>query len=612
MSDRLGRNVRRFGAFTLLEVLVALGAVALISIGLARIFGATSQTLRAGRRVSHFNDYARTLERIMREDFKRMTHRGFLVIGNEETEQKIDRFRGDRFARKRRIDQVMFFTLGNYHTQRTPLYPGRVASGAEAQIWFGHGLRQEPGGTIAVPALDDPNRDGGATDSGEQPDRAPFFGQPGPNEFASDWVLVRHVSVIAQPTGTAPPYPPGLGNPSSNEWPDNPLQIDLAPAQSSLFRNVARGTPAMLPSANEIARRSGGAVARPMISSGFVDVIYGNLSQFRSIILDAQAIAPANPGIVFDPSVDDNTDFYINSFNQPIAVDYAFQPDLTASGATSCYAMKQWMLQALPAEPRKQTRGSGSGPPAPTPYPSQTTDYGGRMRCEIAPPDYLGTLANSGNVYIRDQDYRRTDQVMLASSSFAPHCTEFIVEWSFGETYLGGASPDPFLNGTDDPRENQIIWHGLERYQQTDFDSSGRLDNNDLIAAPYYGKTGPAAPAGAPTGVPIDGHIQTVKLTDGNTGLWRVKPQVVQEPVDAQGMPAPQNGEPFYSIFGYVDPTFPGPTTALPTAPDTIPCAWPRLIRVTMTLADPADPSFEQTYQFIFQVPDDSQNATGG
>lgn len=609
MSERPGRRTRHIRAFTLLEVLVALGAVALISIGLARIFGATSQTLRAGRRVSHFNDYARTLERIMREDFKRMTRRGFLVIANEETQQKVNRFPGDRFARRRRIDQVMFFTLGNYHTQRTPLYPGRVASGVEAEIWFGHGLRQEPGGTIAVPALDDLNRDGSATDSGETPDRAPFFGEPGPDEFASDWILARHVSVITQPAGTPPPYPTGLSNPPMSAWADNPVQIDLAPAQSSLFRNVARGTPATLPGINQIAR-GGGAVARPLISSGMVDVINGSLSKFRSIILDAQAIATANPGIEFDPTVDNDTDYYLNSFNQPVAVDYAFQPDLTASGATSCYAMKQWMLQALPAEPRKQTRVAG--PAAPTPYPSQSAQYGGRMRCEIAPPDYLGTQANNGNVYIRDNDFRRTDQVMLASSSFAPHCTEFIVEWSFGETYQGGASPDPFLNGTDDPRENQIIWHGLDRYQQTDFDAAGRLDRNDLVVAPYYGKTGPATPTGVPTDAPIDAHIQTVTMTDGRTGLWLVKPRVIQEPVDAQGMPAPQAGEPFYSIFGYVDPTFPGPSPSLTTAPDTIPCAWPRLIRVTMTLAYPADPSFEQTYQFIFQVPDDSQGATGG
>ncbi len=608
MSKRLGTSTRHFGAFTLLEVLVALATVALISIGLARIFGATSQTLRAGRRVSHFNDYARTLERIMREDFRRMTRRGFLVIANEETQQKVNRFPGDRFARTRRIDQVMFFTLGNYHTQRTPLYPGRVASGVEAQVWFGHGLRQEPGGRIAVPALDDLNRNGGATDSGQPADAAPFFGEPGPNEFATDWILARHVSVITQPAGTPPPYPTGLSNLSVNEWPDNPLQIDLAPAQSSLFRNIARGTPATLPAANAIARPGDNAVARPMISSGIVDVINGSLSKFRSIILDAQPIATANAGIVFDPAADNNTDFYVDSFGRSVAVDYAFQPDLTAAGTNSCNAMKQWMLQAMLAEPRRR----GSGPGAPMPYPSESPASGGRMRCEIAPPDYLGTQANNGNVYIHADDYRRTDQVMLASSSFAPHCTEFIVEWSFGETFKGGASPDPFLNGTNDPREGQIIWHGLDRYQQTDFDAAGQLDNNDLIAAPYYGKTGSGTPAGVPTAAPIDAHIQAVAMTNGQTGLWLVKPRVVQEPVDNQGMPDPQPGQPFYSIFGYVDPTFPGPSASLTTAPDTIPCAWPRLIRVTMTLADPADPSFEQTYQFIFQVPDDSQGATGG
>src|SRR5690606_13906534 len=57
-----------------------------------------------------------------------------------------------------------------------------------------------------------------------------------------------------------------------------------------------------------------------------------------------------------------------------------------------------------------------------------------RMRCELAPPNLLGLnaagLPDSTNWTFRDE--RRMDQLMLTASNFVPHCTEFMVEWSFG------------------------------------------------------------------------------------------------------------------------------------------------------------------------------------
>ncbi len=619
--------------FTLLEMLVALGAVALISIGLARIFGATGDTLRAGRRLSLFNDASRAIERTLREDFSRMTRDGFLVISHELTERNIARFPNDRNARKRRVDQIMFFQHGRFQTHRTPLYPGRIATGSQARIWIGHGLRQEPGTPrISVPALDDINRDGGTSASGARQDTAPWFGEAGPNRYASDWILARHIAVLAQPKTTPPPRPSSLLFPTMDQWPDRDIQIDLAPAVSSLFRNLARGTPDMLPSGAQIARPGEASVARPQLSSGIPDVVSTDLSEIRSIVLDAQAIDTSNRGREFDPALDNNTDVYER--REPdgrvieVTVPYAFQPDTTADGSRACFAMKQWMLQGLPAEPRTQTRRYAPDPP--NPQPTDSPQFGGRMRCEPLPPDLLGTLANNGQVYIQDQEYRRADQAMLASSVFATACTEFIVEWSFGETYKSdtdpstpGDTPDPFLNGAGDPRADQLIWHGLPRFSELDF-VDGTDPQADRIAGPYFGKRGTNMPVGVPANVPIDEHRVPVLLTNRQyePGDWPVAPQVIHEPVDDRGRPDPIDGEPFYSIFGYVDPSFPGPINPanVVTAadqlrlyrPDTIPCPWPRLIRITMTLADPADPTFEQTYQFIFEVPAASQTDNAG
>ena len=573
LRNRTSRPSFGRAAFTLLEVLVALGAVALMSLGLARIFGATSQTLRAGKRVSHFNDYARSLEVTMRRDFERMTREGFLVIAHELTDaaspgsglpEGIRRSPTDVNPRQRRIDQIMFFTAGQYRTQRTPAYPSRVASGAQACIYYGHGLRQDPGNpNISVPCLDDRNRDGGNSDSGVVMDIAPAFGErgsngaDGPNQYAADWVLLRHISVLAQPKAKAPPRPTNITFPTVDQWEDSPIQIDLTPAQSSLFRNIARGTPDTLPPANRIARLSD-PVARPLRSSGLVDVINTDLGEVRSIILDAQPIAVDNLALRFDPAADELFDTYNYLDAQGIArlvkVPYAFQPDVTPAGTTACAAMKQWMLQALPAEPRQQTATGGVQPPRP--YPASSPDFGGRIRCEIAPPDYLGTGANNGQIYLGADEYRRTDQTMLTASNFAPACTEFIVEWSFGETYRGGTIPDPFLSGTFDPRADQLIWHGLPRWSETDY-LPGLDPRLDQVAAPYLGKATSNPLPGQVGDAPIDAHAGYTY--DGVNDLWTVPARVIHEPVNGQGLPDPRAGEPLYSLFGYVDPTFPGP-----------------------------------------------------
>ena len=63
---------------------------------------------------------------------------------------------------------------------------------------------------------------------------------------------------------------------------------------------------------------------------------------------------------------------------------------------------------------------------------------------------------------------------------------------------------------------------------------------------------------------------------------------------------------PLYSFFGYVDPTY--NPTVLPFDqskgdPDTVEWPWPKLLRFTISLVDAADPSVEQTFQFVVDLP---------
>lgn len=578
-------------AFTLLEMLVAVGAVALIAIGLARIFGATSDTLRAGRRISAFNDYAAMIERTMRQDFSAMSRDGVLVIVNEKAYDPSDntRRRGPRLDRNdqsinrpvRRIDQVMFYAEGKFISARTPLDIARIASGNEARIWYGHGLRQfddrQPPANppdLKLDDHDDPH-------DGSPRITLPYFGQPGPNQYASDWSLLRQVCVLAQPQSSVPPRPAGSLW-SAEQWEDSQIQIDLQPSQASPFWFIALGEPVRSSLQQLPIRGSGVALGQeyhPLTASGLVDVITGNLTDIRSIILDAQLPAvqslPPQP-IVFDFNADGST--------YPIT---GFEPNLTVSPTSSTTVMKRWMRYLLPAPPYEATSAAYRA-------------HGGRVRYQANAPDAIGTLVNGGYTYSPDQEYRRTDQAMLSSSVFVPACTEFIVEWSFGKTRPANAG---------NARAGELIWHGMSRFADLNFDGviNDANDNSpDALVLPYKNN---AQPRQVPTGYPNDPPlVSAAQPSDAfETGYllsngvespvpWRLKPEVIQDVL--------RDGT-IYTTFGYYDATF-APGQAPFTAggqPENIPVPWPKLVRVTMSFVDPAEPTVEQTYQFVFEVP---------
>lgn len=91
---------------------------------------------------------------------------------------------------------------------------------------------------------------------------------------------------------------------------------------------------------------------------------------------------------------------------------------------------------------------------------------------------------------------------------------------------------------------------------------------------------------------------------------WPVLPELIH------GQPSAVE-DPLTSYFGYFDPTFSPDlrNNAGTRNPDgdiedigdalspTLPWAWPTLIRITLTLTDPIDPTFEQTFQFVFETP---------
>jgi hypothetical protein len=270
------------------------------------------------------------------------------------------------------------------------------------------------------------------------------------------------------------------------------------------------------------------------------------------------------------------------------------------------------------------------------------SDAGERMRCELQPPDFLGSIGSAaGDVFLKE--YHRTDQNMLSASNFIPHCSEFIVEWSFGKAFP-----------PDDPqgRGGQLMWHGLERAGgvtptgQPAFVALPYGDNDangdDLYQMPYRrndGTTGYWPPREAPgmwtlnvavvrdfnifnTGfVPEYSYFGYIDPTYRMRSAWTDLPEPGSNPPRGNGLFDDIN-ENFEDLDGdfmqdadeptlggdmWYDPPPPGGSNAEkadPREPATIPWPWPKLVRITLSIADPNEPLREQTFQFIIEVPE--------
>ncbi|MBK7405165.1 MAG: type II secretion system protein [Phycisphaerales bacterium] len=256
-------------AFTLIELIVAIGAVAIVSVGIAAIFASIGKTVAGGRRVSVLNQYAALIERQMRADFEGMTREGALVIRQQFADVDQDgriSDPADRVAvypdepaghqRLRRIDELLFFTRGEFSSARTPVVPGLTASSSEAMVYYGHGERLDPisdrvgksinGGNLRY---DRPQTNDGSVGRPYRPELAlgaKKVDPTNPNRYAASWSLLRQVTVLAPPSGGNQTLP-SEGDPQfwselgldPVEALDSAVQVGGQPAATSPFRTLA-------------------------------------------------------------------------------------------------------------------------------------------------------------------------------------------------------------------------------------------------------------------------------------------------------------------------------------------------------------------------------------
>jgi type II secretory pathway pseudopilin PulG len=666
--ERLRRRAHTGGGFTLVEMLVAVGAVALIAVGLSKLFASAGDTLKAGRRISNLNGVAATLERQMRDDFQNMSRRGVLVIRHKVARtttgpiaDAIPLRADDRSGgRARRIDEVTFFREGAFGSAREPLSDTREPQGSAAQIYYGHGLRATipPRGandaTLLPEHFDDNARDG--VSGGTGPVALPSFGAAGPNQYASDWILTRRQFAMIPPQNTSEDAPPvGLGA-GAGAGADSVVQIGLQPAGADVFRVIEWNVPVDA-GANSVIRqppRTGtirGSVdasnlSPPRRASGLVDIVSTDLPTMRARIMGAQdprlasleALTPnfnqqtvtsvGDSAVTYGPAgttAGSSRGSVRFAVQDPQKLDDDFRT-VTGRDYPTLGRMKQWMMQLLPA-------GDLPGDVRSDP---QTVER--RVRAELAPPDLTGRLYAAAG-FEETEPWRRTDQAMLSASNLVVGCTEFIVEWSFGNTYSdrelttlirGDLPASAFDAPSNALLDGATIWHGLPR--TADIDGDEVIDATEFVAHPYVpDQTSQVmfldwTPQG--TGLPTPFRRGG---TPAATNAFHIyESGLIHEPAPAtrtdwrfpnqRATDALRDGrnDELYSLFGYVDPTFwyRDPAWAAagsagapylerqPGEPDSAAWVWPKLIRVTMTLVDPSEPLREETFQFIFSVPD--------
>ncbi|HYE03753.1 MAG TPA: hypothetical protein VD963_11035 [Phycisphaerales bacterium] len=609
----------RGAGFTILEMIIAVAAVGLMAVGISQIFRATGDTVRAGRRVSRFGEYAALLERRLRADIAAMTRDGFLLVRNQKAADgaNVPLYPGEpAFGhRPRRIDELVFFAHGDFETRREPIHRGRVARASEARVYYGHGVRYNPADTAFY--TDNPI----ALDHAGAPTPS-YLGQAGDrtNGHASGWVLLRDQTLLALSAdvdqGPLVPAPTGGADPQNGEEFDSDLQVALQPAAAHVLRDIARLWPddaaAPMPTDAELVRD--GPPERPVFESGVIDIATTSLAEVRAMVLGGRPVSwdPYAAGAGVDGPLEPG-DFTDPLTGVPVAADFqwddpaAWGPEPIAGNAVDL--MHGWMRQALPAE--------SDGPTWP-PNAAFAADSR-RRRTELAPPNYLGLGWPAAQ-----RGYERTDQMMLTASNIAPGCTNFIVEWSFGNTNPIDLN-DP--NFDDRYAPGELIWHGLERFD--DQNGNAAHDTGEpLFAEPYV-----SDPAVTPN--PARARL-TYRRKVGPGVARTINQWLIHDADTLRQTGAYQNLA--YSYFGYLDPTFrpahagdaenpdiPGLSPRLlvdvngdglyqpgqgdvANDPDTIPWAWPKLLRVTIGLADEADPQYEQPYQFVFEVPQDRQN----
>mgnify|MGYP000857570928 CR=1 FL=1 len=361
----------------------------------------------------------------------------------------------------------------------------------------------------------------------------------------------------SQATASADPPDPVITTPPKGAWADSLWQVGLQPAAPDVFRatgdkNVNKAL--QLPRADIVVRSrvSSELPLVPSIASGAVDIAATDLDEVRSVVQTFQvdpwdaSLLQRYTSITYADAGNPGNAYWNSRF---------------AIGNNPALArMHAWMEDAFPTQSDRFGRSADpTDPPA------------ARVRYEPAPPDYLNVLTDlqgsAGEDALGFQE-RRADQSMLTQGAVLPRCTEFMVEWSFGEATLVNGAP------------SDLQWYGTTT--DTNFNFTQYNEGNNPHN-PFAGSDNALA-KNVGRGVP---------------GGYKVLARLIYGPT------VPPASQTQTAHFGYFDPLY-SPLNAGnpdPLKPTLVPWAWPRLVRITVAMVDERDPLKEERFQWVFELP---------
>lgn len=592
--------------FTLIEVIVAVAIVTLIGAAVATIFGTVGDTIDSGKRVSQRNTAAASIEAVLRRDIERLTRDGFLVIRQELTQDDTGNPRDVRLSREdasdpdgndilgrpRRIDELLFFARGQFESRRTPLDPSLRVTAAEAMVYYGHGQRWSEAvvgvsarGPYFLPRAAYP-----------EPREAMNFaellelGAPGglgienPNRYAGGWTVLRHATLLVGDRRSSDPLPvtlPGLdlldgGDSVAEALTDADYQSLrnsrhqhlLQPAMPAVFTTLTRFSYAendtfdaanLRRNLHGLQGETGGVIdgvpflgpAHP--ASGLVEIATTDIGTLRSQATGIREIGSTDIedlGVYRRIDAGEDDDEANGLLASPPYGRFWYRgdedPGSTADRRAARRRMAYWMADALPS----LYGDDGDG------LADERSIQ--RMRYEPVPPwslipDYAATE------YVPQDAIRQAMRAMSGSNEIRDSAIPQAVfdanqEMLAGAVFLAGCTEfivewSRGARNDDGGFDGGLEWYGLEL---------GRTDANDPDIRPALIRS-------------EDSDLATQTQPDfANASLG-----------------SPDNITAATWTFGW----------------DTDERPWPELIRITIRLADPGDPTVETTLQYVFEVP---------
>jgi type II secretory pathway pseudopilin PulG len=576
-------QIRLRPAFTLTELIVAIGVTVVLVLGIGRIFSMSKQTISIGQATAELNQYARTFERLMRTDLNHISTDGFLVIRNEQLgrgansklnnrpiyfsdEEQLHEIETNKISDMgvRRLDQLVFFATGDFSSyQFQDAYgDGFAPSGiiarnnvsSTARISYGHALRAlKLYNPTDTPTPFDAEIKSGPGPNGYRaffadprfrPDRPLKNGVDSSNKYAKDWLISRQAALLL-PREVAGADDPR--NPTYNNLSFAPSFIEYYNESNNYFV-----PPYYLPQYSTGDRKDYRSLRR-RLSPGLVDIIDMDPAEVEKAVTDY--------GTVYLTQDDQNTGLKEGEtalWEDPIG------KTIGSLENWSFDAQQSGDVQLFNYVTEQEDRAVLDGDISERWLQGQWTRMAmatGRIRAETTPPSLS-----------------RYDQ-MLSHATLTPGCSNFEVAWSTGEV--------DFPSG-------DIVWYDINQPANPYVGVNGQSNRERRERAPadpriWYLSELPrqALTGGSPFGGP----------------LWPGRGNLKET----------QDDDLYYALFGYFVPKVrdggvkqrQGNDTQLNEREDRSEAwPWPKMIRVRVTLHDPSgEIPGGRTFEYVFDIP---------